>query len=97
MTSKVWLVTGAARGLGLDIAKAALAAGHTVIGTHRPSSKPIPSVVELEKAGATWIQVDFSADDVEAKIAKAIETHGKIDVLVNNAAYGMAGAVEDTR
>lgn len=97
MSLKTWLVTGASRGLGLEIAKAALAAGHTVIATHRASKIAPPSIAELEQSGGAWIELDVAGDDVENKVEEVVKNYGKIDVLVNNAGFGLAGSIEDIR
>ncbi|ETS79434.1 hypothetical protein PFICI_09287 [Pestalotiopsis fici W106-1] len=95
-TSSVWLITGATSGIGLDLAKAALAAGHTVIAGCRDTSKIATVAAELEQRGVTWLTLDVGADDVvEAKIQECIAKFGRIDVLVNNAGYGVMGAIED--
>jgi NAD(P)-dependent dehydrogenase (short-subunit alcohol dehydrogenase family) len=88
---KTWFITGISRGLGLALAKAALAEGDTVIGTVRDGT-PAP------KAGSGKLQVitvdlaDGAA--AEAAVKQAFAQAGKIDVLVNNAGYGLLGATE---
>ncbi|KAK9800981.1 putative Dehydrogenase with different specificitie [Seiridium cardinale] len=94
-TPNIWLVTGATSGIGLELAKAALAAGHTVIAGCRDTSKNPELPVELENLGATWLQLDLAASDVEAKVQETIVKFGHIDVLINNAGYAVAGAIED--
>ncbi|KAI8966721.1 putative short chain oxidoreductase/dehydrogenase [Daldinia sp. FL1419] len=92
---QVWLVTGASRGLGLDIARAALKAGHTVIAGYRNKAKT-PAFDEIEALGGTWLQLEMAGDDVESRVQSAIALHGKIDVLINNAGWMMLGSIEDT-
>ncbi|KAI1866305.1 uncharacterized protein JN550_007693 [Neoarthrinium moseri] len=94
-TSKVWLITGATSGIGLELAKAAMAAGHKVIATYRDASKTPDTIVELEKLGTTWVQLDVGATDVETKIQDTVVKFGHIDVLVNNAGYALSGSIED--
>lgn len=96
-SNKVWLVTGATSGIGLELAKAAIAAGHTVIAGCRDTAKNQVVTSELETLGVTWLQLDVGEDDVVARVQNAIAEHGHIDVLVNNAGYALAGAIEDTR
>ncbi|KAK8002653.1 hypothetical protein PG989_002372 [Apiospora arundinis] len=92
---KVWLITGASRGLGFELAKAALVAGHTVIAGRRATSSKDASAQEYEKSGGTWAEIDTGSDNLESQVAEAIQQHGKVDVLVNNAAFGLAGTIED--
>jgi len=94
---KVWLITGASRGLGLGLAKAALAAGHAVIAGRRSAVSKDASAQEFEQLGGTWVQIDAGSDALESQIAEAVQLHGKVDVLVNNAAFGLAGTIEDVR
>ncbi|MFE2970482.1 SDR family oxidoreductase [Streptomyces sp. NPDC059340] len=93
--SKVILVTGAGRGLGTDIAREALAAGHQVVATGRR-----PQEVEKTLGGpqdnllATKLDVT-SLDDAEAAAQAAVDRFGRIDVLVNNAGNFFAGYFEE--
>ncbi|KAH9898972.1 putative short chain oxidoreductase/dehydrogenase [Xylariomycetidae sp. FL2044] len=94
---QVWLVTGASRGLGLDIAKTALKGGHRVIACHRgPSSKTAANFAAVETLGGKWLELDVAAADVEAKVKSVIAEYGKVDVLVNNAGYAILGTIEET-
>lgn len=93
----VWLITATTSGIGYELAKAAHAAGHTVIAVYRDKSKSPLLVAELDKLGVHWLQLDISTDDVETRIQEAIAMFGHIDVLVNNAGYAVAGALEDIR
>lgn len=93
--SKVWLITGASRGIGAEIASAALAAGDRVVATARD-----PRHV-AERFGSSEALLPVALDVTsEASIAAAVEAaiarFGRIDVLVNNAGYGVIGAVEET-
>ncbi|KAI1143622.1 putative short chain oxidoreductase/dehydrogenase [Hypoxylon sp. FL0543] len=94
--TQVWLITGASRGLGLEITKAALKAGHKVIACYRNKSKIANTFAEIEALGGTWLQLDVAGKDVESQVQSAIAQHGRIDVLVNNAGYGMLGSIEET-
>ncbi|KAI1800025.1 putative short chain oxidoreductase/dehydrogenase [Daldinia bambusicola] len=92
---QVWLVTGASRGLGLDIARLALKAGHKVIACYRNKAKT-SAFEEIEALGGTWLQLEMAGDDVESKVQSAVAIYGKVDVLINNAAWVMLGSLEDT-
>lgn len=81
---KVWLVTGASRGMGVDIAKAALNAGHAVVGTARNSDTVAAAVGQRDDLLAVNLDVtDPSA--AEAAVQASVQRFGRIDVLVNNA------------
>ncbi|OTA61861.1 putative short chain oxidoreductase/dehydrogenase [Hypoxylon sp. EC38] len=94
--TQVWLVTGASRGLGLEITKAALKAGHKVIACYRSKAKIANTIAEIEALGGTWLQLDVVGKDVESQVQFAIAQHGRVDVLVNNAGYGMHGSIEES-
>jgi len=92
--SKIWFITGAGRGMGADIAKAALAAGHKVVATGRNPRK----VAEALGASSDLLVLKLdvtSTDDAQAAAKAAIERFGRIDVLVNNAASFYAGYFEE--
>jgi NAD(P)-dependent dehydrogenase (short-subunit alcohol dehydrogenase family) len=91
---KVWLITGAGRGLGLDIAKAALAAGHQVIATGRDPSKVMAAIGHHNDLLAIKLDVT-RLDDAKAAVAAAVAKFGRIDVLVNNAGNFYAGFFEE--
>lgn len=91
---KTWLITGAGRGLGLDIAKAALAAGHCVVATGRDPGKVARALGE--HAGLLTVRLDVTnPDDAQAAVREAVETFGGIDVVVNNAGNFYAGFFEE--
>jgi NAD(P)-dependent dehydrogenase (short-subunit alcohol dehydrogenase family) len=94
MSSNVWLITGAGRGLGLDIAKAALAAGHKVVATGRNTEKVAKAIGEFQNLLVVKLDVT-SAADAEAAAQATLERFGCIDVLVNNAASFYAGYFEE--
>src|ERR1041385_5665750 len=94
MTSKVWFITGAGRGLGLHIAKSALAAGHQVVATGRNTEKVAKSVGDSDNLLVIKLDVTSAADAKRAAHA-TLERFGRIDVLVNNAASFYAGYFEE--
>ena len=92
---KVWLITGASTGLGRVLAEQVLAAGGSVVATAR---KPEQLALLHEKFGqrALALALDVtSQDSVEDAIAASVEHFGRVDVLVNNAGYGLVGAIEE--
>jgi NAD(P)-dependent dehydrogenase (short-subunit alcohol dehydrogenase family) len=91
---KVWLVTGAGRGLGVDIAKAALAAGHAVVATGRNPEKVTSAIGEHDDLLAVRLDVTDPAEG-ESAVAAAVDRFGRIDVLVNNAGNFNAGFFEE--
>jgi len=91
---KVWIITGAGRGMGVHIAKAALAAGFKVVATGRNTDKVAKALDENENLLVVKLDVTNSADS-EAVVKAAIEHFGRIDVLVNNAASFYAGFFEE--
>ena len=91
---KVWLITGAGRGLGVDIAKAALAAGHSVVATGRRPEKVAAAIGDHEDLITTELDVT-SPSDAQAAVEVAIGRFGYIDVLVNNAGNFFAGFFEE--
>ena len=91
---KVWFITGAGRGMGVDIAKAALAAGHAVVATGRNPEKVTQAVGDDENLLAVKLDVTNPAD-AAAAIQAAVDRFGRIDVLVNNAGNFYAGFFEE--
>ena len=91
---KVWIVTGAGRGMGVDIAKAALAAGHAVVATGRNPDTVTTALGQDEDLLAVKLDVTDPAD-AEAAVQAAVERFGRIDVLVNNAGNFYAGFFEE--
>jgi NAD(P)-dependent dehydrogenase (short-subunit alcohol dehydrogenase family) len=92
--NKVWLITGAGRGMGVDIAQAALAAGNKVVATGRNIDSVTKAIGEAENLLVVKLDVTSAADS-EAAVNTAIEKFGRIDALVNNAANFYAGFFEE--
>jgi len=91
---KVWFITGAGRGLGVDIAKAALAAGHAVIATGRDPKKVEVAVGNHPDLLALKLDTT-QPEDAQAALEAAVAKFGRIDVLVNNAGNFYAGFFEE--
>jgi NAD(P)-dependent dehydrogenase (short-subunit alcohol dehydrogenase family) len=94
LMSKVWLITGSGNGLGRDIAEAALAAGDRVVAGARRTEELAPLVAQY---GARVKPVTLEVrDEAAAKgaVQLAVETFGRVDVLVNNAGYGQFAPFE---
>ena len=92
--AKVWLITGSGNGLGRDIAEAALAAGDNVVAGARRTDELKPLVEQYgERVKPVTLEV---RDEVAAKAAvqAAVDTYGRLDVLVNNAGYGQFAPFE---
>ena len=95
MTDKrVWFITGAGRGMGVDFAKAALAAGNAVVATGRNTDAVRTAVGEAEDLLVVQLDVT-SREDAEAAVKAAVDQFGRIDVLVNNAANFYGGYFEE--
>ncbi|MEV7389690.1 oxidoreductase [Streptomyces sp. NPDC091215] len=92
----VWFITGSSRGLGLEITRAALAAGHQVVATARKAD----TVRErFPDADDTLLTVPLDVTDphsIQTSVDAAVERFGRIDVLVNNAGTGLLAAVEES-
>jgi NAD(P)-dependent dehydrogenase (short-subunit alcohol dehydrogenase family) len=94
VTPKVWLITGASRGFGLDIAREALIRGDRVVAAARQPEAVAAALGHHDHLLAVALDV---TDPTQALAAaeRAVARFGRIDVLVNNAGYGLLGAVEE--
>ena len=90
----MWLITGAGRGMGVDIVKAALATGDNVVATGRNINNVATAIGKAENLLVVKLDVTSEAD-AEAAVSAAVEKFGRMDVLVNNAANFYAGFFEE--
>jgi NAD(P)-dependent dehydrogenase (short-subunit alcohol dehydrogenase family) len=94
MTQRTWLITGSGNGLGRNIAEAALAAGDTVVAGARRTEEPASLVAQYgERVKPVTLEVRDEAADKRA-VQLAVDTLGRLDVLVNNAGYGLIAPFE---
>jgi NAD(P)-dependent dehydrogenase (short-subunit alcohol dehydrogenase family) len=91
---KIWLVTGAGRGMGTDIARAALDAGHAVVATGRNPDRVTAALGAHADLLAVALDVT-DPDSVQTAVDAAVQRFGRIDVLVNNAGNFYAGFFEE--
>ncbi|MCF6403734.1 SDR family NAD(P)-dependent oxidoreductase [Chitinophaga filiformis] len=95
--AKVWYVTGASQGLGLTLVKKLLEAGYRVAATSRNAQTLKAAVGLIDAERFLPLVVDLNNPDcINESVQQTITTFGRIDVLVNNAGYGMMGVVEET-
>ena len=92
--SKVWVITGAGRGMGVDIGKAALAAGNKVVATGRNPDKVAEALGKSPDLLVVKLDITKPAD-AESAVKAAVDKFGRIDVLVNNAGNFYAGFFEE--
>ena len=91
---RVWFITGAGRGLGSDIARAALAAGYAVVATGRDTARLAAALGKADDLLPVALDVT-NRSEAEIAVQAAIDRFGRIDVLVNNAASFYAGYFEE--
>jgi NAD(P)-dependent dehydrogenase (short-subunit alcohol dehydrogenase family) len=94
--SKVWFITGAGRGMGADIANAALAAGHSVVASGRNPDAVSKAVGDADNLLVVKLDIT-DPQDAETAVKAALDRFGRIDVLVNNAGNFYAGFFEEIR
>src|SRR5580693_7257954 len=96
-TSKVWYVTGASQGLGLTLVKKLFEYGYRVAASSRDVHTLNQAVGLIDKDRFLPLAVDLNnLDCIDDSIQQTLSTFGRIDVVVNNAGYGMAGTIEET-
>ncbi|MEV5752339.1 SDR family NAD(P)-dependent oxidoreductase [Actinoallomurus sp. NPDC052308] len=94
-SSLVFLVSGASRGLGREIVRAALTAGHRVVAGARQASA-LDDLAAEHGERLTVVPLDVTDDQAaEAAVATAVDRYGRLDVLVNNAGYANVASIED--
>ena len=95
-TSKVWYITGASQGLGLILVKKLLENGYRVAASSRDAHTLSQAVGLIDKDRFLPLAVDLNnMDCIDESIQQTLATFGRIDVVVNNAGYGMAGTIEE--
>jgi NAD(P)-dependent dehydrogenase (short-subunit alcohol dehydrogenase family) len=95
-TSKVWYVTGASQGLGLTLVKKLLDHGYRVAATSRDAHTLSQAVGLIDADRFLPLAVDLNNPDcIDESVQQTLAAFGRIDVVVNNAGYGMAGIVEE--
>jgi NAD(P)-dependent dehydrogenase (short-subunit alcohol dehydrogenase family) len=95
-TSKVWYVTGASQGLGLTLVKKLLDSGYRVAATSRTAQTLKEAVGLIDSERFLPLGVDLhNPDCIVDSVAQTVAAFGRIDVVVNNAGYGMAGSIEE--
>jgi NAD(P)-dependent dehydrogenase (short-subunit alcohol dehydrogenase family) len=94
-TQKVWFITGASKGMGLEITKAVLKNGDKVIATSRNTDALIEKIEEYE-GNLLPINLDITNEKaVKNAISEGLDKFGQIDVVVNNAGYNLLGNIEE--
>ena len=96
-SSKVWYVTGASQGLGLILVKKLLESGYRVAATSRDAHALGLAVGVIDKERFLPLAVDLNnLDCIDESVQQTLAAFGRIDVVVNNAGYGMTGTLEET-
>ena len=95
--SKVWFITGASKGLGLNLVKKLLVQGYRVAATSRDKDA-YKNEIDANSDTFLPLNMDLTNDtDVKRAIDEAVAHFGTIDVVVNNAGYGLMGAIEEVQ
>lgn len=95
MAQRTWLITGVSSGFGFEMTKQLLAKGDTVIGTVRNKDKVQKLIEDYPITFDCRILDVTDVPGIHALVADAFLTHGKIDVIVSNAGYGLFGCAEE--
>jgi NAD(P)-dependent dehydrogenase (short-subunit alcohol dehydrogenase family) len=94
-TQKIWFITGASKGFGFEITKAALEAGDKVVATVRANSSDLYASL-ANHPDLFAVKMDVTTEsDVKDAVERGIDHFGKLDIVVNNAGYGILGAIEE--
>jgi NAD(P)-dependent dehydrogenase (short-subunit alcohol dehydrogenase family) len=94
--ASTWLITGASSGIGLALSRAAAARGDNVVAVSRTVA-PLDALVDAHGPRFLALSVDVRRQtEVDTAVARAVEAFGRIDVVANNAGYGLFGAVEES-
>jgi NAD(P)-dependent dehydrogenase (short-subunit alcohol dehydrogenase family) len=95
-TKKVWYITGASKGLGLALAKKLLSEGYRVAATSRTAEQLKNAVGSANEDQFLALEVDLTSDEsIKQSIQKTQAHFGQLDVIVNNAGYGIGGSIEE--
>ena len=94
-TQKVWYITGASSGFGLEITKAALENGDKVVATVRKAPEKLEESLNYHPDLLVVTMDVTNESEVKKAVKEAIDHFGRIDILVNNAGYGFMGAIEE--
>ncbi len=95
-TTKIWYVTGASKGLGLALVQKLLTQGYRVAATSRSVESLSKAIGSYDTARLLPLEVDLSnAESIQQSIRQTVDFFGGLDVVVNNAGYGIGGAVEE--
>ena len=93
--AKVFFITGASKGFGLELTRQLLAAGHSVAATSR-SLAGLRDAVATDSSAFLPLEVDLTdGSNVGKAVDRAIESFGRLDVVINNAGYGQLGGIEE--
>src|SRR5215470_13961013 len=92
---KTWLITGGSKGLGFEITKAALESGDKVVATVRTKSSDLYASLN-NHPDLLIVEMDVTSETgVKNAVSKGIAKFGKFDIVLNNAGYGIVGAIEE--